>query len=504
MGILFYINLSWQVAIQKHLRLIDNISLTKENIAEGHIWLEELMGVDAEFEKQAWIHRYIIILLAVIISGTFIVLLINSHKRRLTETLLKKLSSAIEHSPTTVIITDAKGNIEYVNPRFTQLTYYSPDEIIGEKPSILQSGRTPPETYRQLWETIKSGHVWQGEFCNMKKNGELYWESTSISTVTDTKGVITHFVAVKEDITERKAMWEALQESEGKLKSILNNTTTVIYVKDINGRYTFINKQFENLIKVTCAEVEGKTDYDLWPKEIADSFRANDMKVMESKTPLEFEEIAPQEDGLHSYIAIKFPLYNSAGAIYAVCGISTDITKRKQMEEIIRQMAYHDTLTSLPNRKLFEERLTMAIAHSSRNNEHLSLMYLDLDGFKLINDTFGHDVGDQLLQCIAERLNECLRKDDTIARIGGDEFVVLMQGVSRATNIDQVAGKIIERIKQPMKIEDKEISTTTSIGIAIFPEDGEDIRKLLKHADDALYKAKENGKNTYRYFSGKS
>lgn len=118
--------------------------------------------------------------------------------------------------------------------------------------------------------------------------------------------------------------------------------------------------------------------------------------------------------------------------------------------------------------------------------------------------TFGHDVGDQLLQCIAERLNECLRKDDTIARLGGDEFAVLMQGVSRVTNIDQVAGKIIERIKQPMKIEDKEISTTTSIGIAIFPEDGEDIRKLLKHADDALYKAKENGKNTYRYFSGKS
>lgn len=246
MGILFYINLSWQASIQNNPILINSIK--------------------AEFEKQEWLHLYILILLAIIISGTFIVLLINSHKRRVIEISLK--------------------------------------------------------------------------------------------------------------------------ESEGKLKSILNNTTTVIYVKDINGRYTFINKQFENLIKVTCAEVEGKTDYDLWPKEIADSFRANDMKVMESKTPLEFEEIAPQEDGLHSYIAIKFPLYNSAGAIYAVCGISTDITKRKQMEEIIRQMAYHDTLTSLPNRKLFEERLTMAIAHSIRNNEHLSIMYLDLDGFKLINDTF--------------------------------------------------------------------------------------------------------------------
>ncbi len=190
--------------------------------------------------------------------------------------------------------------------------------------------------------------------------------------------------------------------------------------------------------------------------------------------------------------------------IAEVCCISTDITKRKQMEEIIRQMAYHDPLTSLPNRKLFEERLTMAIAHAIRKKELLSIMYLDLDGFKLVNDTFGHDVGDQFLQCIAERLNGCLRKDDTIARLWGDEFAVLLQGVTDATNINQVAWKIIERFKQPMLIEGKEISATTSIGISIFPDDGEDIKKLLKHADAALYKAKGNGKNTYRYFSWKS
>lgn len=604
MGISFYGYLSWQTAIQRHLPLIDNIARAKVDIAEAHLWFEELMGgdetmkieevrtlldkaiqdvdnaregksntlglksisvrnqallgqlnqlqaliykfgniaekrwqlrdtsgigspldqtfdevfedalrnadvadehahlyVSAELAKLKWIHRCILALWVVIISGTSSVLFINSRKRRLIEVSLNKLSRAVEHSPCTVLITNVKGDIEYANPKFSQLTDYSPNEVLGKNPRFLKSGKTPSEAYRQLWETITSGYEWRGEFCNRKKNGELYWESASISPITNTKGVITHFVAVKEDVTERKLIMEALQESEEKLKSILDNATAIVYVKDIPGRYTFINKQFEKLFNVKRGEVKGKTDYDLFPKEMADAFRVNDLHVLEAKSPLEFDEVAPHENGLHTYISIKFPLCDSAGAIYAVCGISTDITERKRMEEIIRQMAYHDTLTSLPNRKLFDDRFAVALVNAHRNKELLSIMYLDLDGFKYVNDTFGHRVGDRLLQCVAERLKRCLRESDTIARLGGDEFAVLLPGVSQAGNVAQIAGKIIDSVKQPMEIEGKEISVTTSIGIALFPNDGDDIIKLLKHADDAMYLAKENGKNNYRFFS---
>lgn len=607
MGISFYGYWSWQTAIHRHLPLIDNIARSKVDIAEAHLWFEELMGgdetmkieevqvlldkaiqdvdnarkgkvdtsglkcvsiknqalisqldqlqalihkfrdiaekrwqmrdtsgigspldqtfdevfeaalhnadiadenahlyVSTEITKLKWIHRCILALWAVIISGTSSVLFINSRKRKLLEVSLKKLSRAVEHSPCTVLITDVKGNIEYANPKFSQLTDYSPNEVIGKNPRFLKSDKTPPETYKQLWETITSGYEWRGEFCNRKKTGELYWESASISPITNTKGVITHFVAVKEDVTVRKLIMEALQESEEKLKSILDNTTVVVSVKDIPGRYTFINRQFEKLFRVSRDEVKGKTDYDLFPKEMADAFRVNDLHVLETKAPLEFDEVAPHEDGLHTYISIKFPLCDLTGVIYAVCGISTDITERKRMEEIIRQMAYHDTLTSLPNRKLFDDRFAVALVNAHRNKELLSIMYLDLDGFKYVNDTFGHRVGDRLLQCVAERLKRCLRESDTIARLGGDEFAVLLTGVSQVSNVAQIAGKIIDSVKQPLKIEDKEISVTTSIGIALFPNDGDDIMKLLKHADDAMYLAKENGKNNYRFFSDKT
>ena len=294
--------------------------------------------ISTELTKLKWIHGCILALWAVIISGTSSALFINSRKRRLLEASLKKLSSAVEHSPCTVIITDVKGDIEYANPKFTQLTDYTRNEVIGKNPSFLKSGKTPPETYKQLWKTITSGYEWRGEFCNKKKNGKLYWESASISPITNIKGMITHFVAVKEDVTERKQIMEALQESEEKLKSILDNTTAVVYVKDISGQYTFINRQYEKLFHVKRDEVKGKTDYDLFPKEMADAFRANDLRVLKAKAPLEFDEVAPHENGLHTYISIKFPLYDSEGAIYAVCGISSDITERKRMEETIRQL----------------------------------------------------------------------------------------------------------------------------------------------------------------------
>ncbi|NIO04639.1 MAG: diguanylate cyclase, partial [Proteobacteria bacterium] len=224
-----------------------------------------------------------------------------------TEGEISRLARAVEQSPAPVVITDSNGNIEYVNPKFVQLTGYTYEESIGQNPRILQSGKQPPELYEELWETITKGKEWRGEFINKKKNGDLYWEDASISPMKNEEGAITHFVGVKEDITERK-----------------------------------------------------------------------------------------------------------------------------RTEETMRQLAYHDPLTGLPNRLLFKDRLTIALAQANRNRQKLAVMVLDLDHFKDVNDTLGHSVGDQLLQAVGKRLTTgLLRKNDTVARMGGDEFLLLLSEIKK-------------------------------------------------------------------------
>lgn len=293
------------------------------------------------------------------------------------EKYIRKLSRAVEQSPVAIIITDTSGTIEYVNPRFTQLTGYSSAEAIGKKPHILKSGETPPEEYRKLWEIISSGGEWWGEFHNRKKNGELYWASASISPITDGKEQITHFIAFQEDITERK-----------------------------------------------------------------------------------------------------------------------------QAEETIKQMAYYDTLTGLPNRHLFNELMHLALAQAHRHNRLLAVLFLDLDRFKDINDTLGHTVGDQLLQAAAHRLKECCRRDrDTVARRGGDEFIILLPDIDDVQEAVRVAQKIIEAFTQVFVLPDSELFISTCIGISIFPNDGNDTETLTKNADMAMYRAKEQGRSRYHLYT---
>lgn len=456
--------------------------------------------INTEITKLKRIHFLILSLWIITISGMYGVLHMHSRKRLLLEASIKKLTSAIEHNPCTIIITNPKGKIEYVNPKFTKLTGYTWNEAMGKTPRLLKSGETPPNLYKELWENITSGRDWNGEFCNRKKNGDIYWEQAYISSVKDKKGAISHYVAVKEDITERKETMEALLKSEEKLQSILDNTTAIVYVKDIQGKYLFINKQFEKLFHLKRAEVLDKTAYDLWPKEKADTFWANDRKVIEGKGSLEFDEVASHEDGQHTYISVKFPLFDSRGAVYAVCNISTDITHRKHMENVIRQMAYTDALTSLPNRILFKDRLVLTLSHARRNKEVLAVLFIDIDQFKEINDTLGHSAGDKLLQCIAARLKQSVRDSDTVSRFGGDEFNVLLPSINHTESATSIADKIVEIIKQPVSIDGTELFITASIGIAFFPDDGEDAETLLKHADVAMYQAKQSGRNNYKLY----
>ena len=308
-------------------------------------------------------------------------------------------------------------------------------------------------------------------------------------------------VQLKKRFEQRTLAEKALRRSENQKRDLLNNTTAVIYIKDCEGCYLFINQMYEKLFHISNEEIIGKTDFDLFPEDMAKAFRKNDLIAMTKPQPLETEETIIQDDGDHTYISIKFGLKDESGNVYATCGISTDITERVLAEGKVLQQAHYDTLTGLPNRFLALDRLAQMLTDATREKTSFAVLFIDLDDFKKVNDTLGHEVGDKLLIVAGQRLRESLREIDTVARLGGDEFVVLLGNISSASDSVSVIEKISNQFKRPFPIDNRELVITSSIGIAIYPHDASTSSELLRNADSAMYNAKELGRNTYSFFT---
>lgn len=305
---------------------------------------------------------------------------------------------------------------------------------------------------------------------------------------------------LKCEIEERFAVEKLLASTNEKLSSIINNSTALISIKDMEGRYDLVNDTFINNIKVNNDNIIGSTDHELFPDSVASLICINDSKVTNTGEAIQCEELLPNTNGDHSYLSVKFPLYNSEGELYRICTISTDITERREAENEILHLAQYDSLTNIPNRSLFIDRLTQAISRSKWHKHHLAVMFIDLDRFKIINDTLGHDIGDQLLVQVSERLTSIVREGDSICRLGGDEFSVLLTELASESDIVRMAEKIIKSLAKSYMINNRELIITASIGISRCPLDGEDVQVLLKKADVAMYKAKKIGRNGYCFY----
>lgn len=294
------------------------------------------------------------------------------------EQKLKLDAKVFEHSQEGVLVTDAQNRIITVNRAFTEITGYQQEDVEGDNPAILRSGRHDAQFFQQMYEDIAGQGYWKGEIWNRKKDGTVYPQLLSISKVENDANVVTNYVAV-----------------------------------------------------------------------------------------------------------------------------FSDITRIKQSEERMEQLAHYDALTGLPNRLLLKSRIEHAIERARRHpKEKVAVLFLDLDHFKVVNDSLGHMVGDELLRQVAGRLKDSLREQDTIARLGGDEFVVLLEGVIQLGDLNAISQNIIEEVKSPYLLNDcHEASVGTSIGIAIYPDDTLDIDKLITYADSAMYKAKQNGRNTYAFYT---
>ncbi|HEY5995090.1 MAG TPA: diguanylate cyclase [Gallionellaceae bacterium] len=294
----------------------------------------------------------------------------------------------------------------------------------------------------------------------------------------------------------------ALQENEQMLLDILENVSAHIYLKDPQGRYLFANRLLRERYAAPMEEIEGYDDGKFFDAGTAAALRADEQRALQEGKPLETEEtLTNQLTGLTQvFLTVRIPLKREDGSIYALCGISTDITERKDVEEHMQHMAQYDNLTHLPNRALFDDRLKVSLAAAQRNGARLALMFIDLDKFKPVNDTYGHGVGDLLLREVALRIQECLRESDTAARVGGDEFVVLLPAVECEHDARLVGGKILDALNRPFLIGAHRLRIGGSIGVAIFPEHGAEERHLVKSADTAMYHAKKSGRNNVKVY----
>ncbi len=295
--------------------------------------------------------------------------------RKRAEDQLRLAALVFDRASEGVMVTDPDLRILTVNESFTSLTGYSQPEVVGKKPSLLRSDRTPPEFYADMWERVNRFGVWQGEIWNRRKNGEPYLEWLSINTVKDPNGQVVNYV-----------------------------------------------------------------------------------------------------------------------------GMFSDITKVRESQQRIEYLATHDELTGLPNRTLFNDRLQLALARAERSREAVGVLFIDLDNFKIVNDTLGHETGDRLLKMAAMRLLECVRAEDTVARLGGDEFVVLLVSADRM-QATLTAERLLNALSASYQFGEHECFVSASIGLSMYPEDAADANALMRNADSAMYRAKDHGKNSFRFFS---
>lgn len=316
---------------------------------------------------------------------------------------------------------------------------------------------------------------------------------------------------------------EELKKSKEFLNSVINTIPDPIFVKDKRHRWIVLNEAYCRLIGHPLETLIEKSDYDFLPAHQATNFWQQDEQIFNTGLEQENEEELTNANG-HTYlIATKRSLHRDAAGNKFLVGVIRDITQRKRVEEELkrtaaelvrsnaelrqtedrlRRMAYHDPLTGLPNRKLFEERLIQALEWAQGHNQILALLFLDLDGFKSINDSYGHQMGDLLLKAVAQRLTGSLRGSDTVARLGGDEFVVLLPVIPGVADVKRVAEKILATLSQSFLLDGKTIPVTTSIGISLCPLNGNTLSSLIEKADMAMYEAKELGKNRYAFAQG--
>ncbi len=399
---------------------------------------------------------------------------------------------------------DLTGAFTFVNDAECRNIGYSREELIGMNHRQFQDEKTAKNMRRIFTNVYLTGQpVKLLDIEIIRKNGTKGFNEISISLIRDNEGKPIGFRGISRDVTERRQMEETIRQSEEKYRTIIDEMDEWYFEIDLTGNIVFINDAVARSVGYSLKQLIGINYRSFIKKDQAGELYKIFRQVYETGEPTKsfpYEFIRP--DGTITLFELSiFPKLDGEGKVFGFRGIGHDITERKRTEQQLNYIATHDTLTGLPNRMLLMDRLKMALAQAKRDNYKLAVMMLDLDHFKNVNDTLGHMVGDQLLKEISLRLTGRLRQNDTISRLGGDEFIILLPAIENVEDSIEVAEIILSSFQQPFTCDDNKITSSVSIGIAIYPDDCEDVDSLLKNADMAMYYVKAHGRNGYHFFA---
>ena len=408
----------------------------------------------------------------------------------------------VDNAADGIITIDADGRIRSFNLAAELMFGYKAEEVLGRELAVLI-----PEPYRSQHQTFVYQYLSAAsarpeglirrrrELPAVRRNGEVFTTEISVSVVPNDDELL--FVGTVHDVTDRKQAEEKLRL----VAKVMDSSLEAIIIADAGRRIQTVNPAFTLITGFTEEEAIGQNPFFTQAERDDEEFRQKIWKSVETEGNWRGEIWHRHKDGrlFPSWLGISL-IKGSYGQVTNYVALFSDITDRKMAEEKLERLAHYDPLTDLPNRFLFQDRLHQALEFARRYSQQVALLFVDLDRFKVINDTLGHDVGDLLLVEVGKRLKRSVREVDTVARLGGDEFTVILNNITDPKDSENVAAQLLSTITRPFRIKGHECYVGASIGIALFPRDGEDPKTLFKHADIAMYRVKERGKNGYQQY----
>jgi diguanylate cyclase (GGDEF)-like protein/PAS domain S-box-containing protein len=409
----------------------------------------------------------------------------------------EELAAILDGMQDTYYRTDKDGILVYLSRSLKQLLGYEPVELLGSKLSDLYVESEGREKFLLAFQAAK-GNIEAYEAPLNHKDGHIVWVSTNAHSYFDSDGETLGIEGTTRDVTQL-----ILQQQElTRLKSTLDETLDFVFMFEPDTlKFFYLNEGAIKQVGYSSDELLQMTPVDIKPNYNDEQFHAVIQPLLDgSKDSLTFETVHRHKDGSDYPVEIFLQYIKPKNELPRFVAIVRDLSERIEAQEKLLYQAHHDFLTSLPNRFLFIDRLEHALSRRHSGGK-LAVLFLDLDRFKVINDTLGHASGDKVLQMLGERMNACLRKGDTLARLSGDEFSVMVEDVESTEMVVSVARQILDDLAKPFVVDSHELFITASIGISLSPNDGEDSLTLLKHADIAMYRAKDLGSNTYQFYS---
>ncbi len=428
------------------------------------------------------------------------------------------LAAVVESAGAAIFSETVDGTVLTWNKGAQHIFGFSDEEVIGQShvcmlPEFIKSEEA------KIWQRVMAGEsITSFETIRQDREGRIVDLAMSISPIFEGEKIV-RVVIVAQDITDHKRMYRALLESERKqrqrvaeLKAVLDAVPTPVWIAhDTECRRVTGNRAAYEMLKLpqgsnlsfAAPENDKPTHYAIYRngRALAPSELPVQMAASRGVVVRDFEQDIVFDDGSITHIiGNATPLHDSEGKVTGAVSAAIDITARKSAEEQIRRMAHFDALTNLPNRVLLMDRLEQAIAMSARNQTHTGVLFIDLDHFKSINDTLGHHVGDLLLQEVAERLREYVREVDTVSRLGGDEFIIIVPELRQIDDARHIARKLLQSLSEPYVVSGQKLEVTPSIGVSVFPDHATEPSALIRLADQAMYQAKQEGRRTIRFY----